>query len=60
MGITPLSPFFKITARQIMTEKIVEFPKLSEIDKQWLDLEKQKKIIEKQKEQIRLVLNKIP
>ena len=42
-----------------MTEKIVEFPKLSEIDKQWLDLEKQKKIIEKQKEQIRLVLNKI-
>ena len=43
-----------------MTEKIVEFPKLSEIDKQWLDLENQKKIIEKQKEQIRLVLNKIP
>lgn len=43
-----------------MTEKIIEFPVLSNIDKQWLDLEKQKKIIEKQKEQIRLVLNKIP
>ena len=42
-----------------MTEKIIEFPALSEIDKQWLDLENQKKIIEKQKEQIRLVLNKI-
>ena len=42
-----------------MTEKIIEFPTLSDIDKQWLDLEKQKKIIEKQKEQIRLVLNKI-
>ena len=42
-----------------MTEKIIEFPKLSKIDKQWLDLENQKKIIKKQKEQIRLVLNKI-
>ncbi len=42
-----------------MTEKIIEFPTLSDIDKQWLDLEKQKKIIAKQKEQIRLVLNKI-
>ena len=42
-----------------MTEKIIEFPTLSDIDKQWLDLENQKKIIEKQKEQIRLVLNKI-
>tara|TARA_R110000751_G_scaffold279851_2_gene382273 strand:- start:677 stop:808 length:132 start_codon:yes stop_codon:yes gene_type:complete len=42
-----------------MTEKIIEFPALSNIDKQWLDLENQKKIIEKQKEQIRLVLNKI-
>tara|TARA_R110000765_G_scaffold20173_1_gene52504 strand:- start:1 stop:132 length:132 start_codon:yes stop_codon:yes gene_type:complete len=42
-----------------MTEKIIEFPALSEIDKQWLDLENQKKIIKKQKEQIRLVLNKI-
>jgi len=42
-----------------MTEKIIEFPTLSNIDKQWLDLENQKKIIKKQKEQIRLVLNKI-
>ena len=43
-----------------MTEKIIEFPTLSDIDKQWLDLEQQKKIIAKQQEQIRLVLNKIP